>query len=241
MVAHPDSSNTLMVHDHVPSVQELKSSLHRMQRGFRPGTQAGLTSPAKETVSTGIVALDRILPARGLLKGTLSEWIATERGSGAVSLAMRVASRVQRGRTLILVDQPRQFYAPAIQTLGVCLAETILVHPATQGEELWALEQSLRCPGVGAVLCQIDHITTQQFRRLQLAAESGTAIGMLIRPAVAQRQSSWADLRLQVSPRPSSPRSFRRCLNVRCVYAKGSLADQTVDLEFCDETGLAYE
>jgi protein ImuA len=241
MVAHPDSLNTLKLSDHTPSVQELRSSLHRMQREFRPGPQAGPRSPSKDIVSTGIAALDRILPARGLMKGTLSEWIATEPGSGAVSLAMRVASRVQRGGTLILVDQPRQFYAPAIQSLGVCLAETILVRPATQGDELWVLEQSLRCPGVSVVLCQLDRLTTQQFRRLQLAAGSGTAIGMLIRPAVAQRQSSWADVRLQVSPRPSSPRSFRRCLNVRCVYAKGSLADQTVDLEFCDETGRAHE
>lgn len=241
MVAHPDSLNALTVSDHAPSVQELRSSLHRMQRGFRPGTQAGPRSSSKEIISTGIVGLDRILPAQGLLKGTLSEWIATEPGSGAVSLAMRVASQVQQGRTLVLVDQARQFYAPAIQSLGVCLAETILVRPTTQSDELWVLEQSLRCPGVGAVLCRLDRLTTQQFRRLQLAAESGTAIGMLIRPAVAQRQSSWADVRLQVSPRPSLPRSFRRCVNVRCVYAKGSLADQNVDLEFCDETGLAHE
>ena len=85
-------------------------------------------------------------------------------------------------------------------------------------------------------MCQIDRLRTQEFRRLQLAAESGTAVGLLIRPAAARRQSGWADIRLLVTGRPSLPRVFRRRLEVRCVYAKGAMADQTVELEVCDET-----
>ena len=211
------------------AIQNLRADLCQFQQAMR------LKSRSKNIVSTGISALDDILPDRGLMCGTLSEWIASEPGDGAVSLAMRVAGQAQRKGSLVIVDRQNLFYAPAFGAAGICLEKTILVRPKSQADELWALEQALRCPGIGAVVCQVDRLKTQQFRRLQLAAESGTAIGLLIRPAVAQRQSGWADIRLLVSPHPSSQHSFRRRLEVQCVYAKGGLANQTVELDVCDK------
>ena len=190
----------------------------------------------QQVVSTGISALDNILPGQGLRRGWLCEWIAAGPGSGTVSLAMRTAGQAQLGGPLIIVDHQKRFYPPAFSAAGVTLENTILVRPKSHGDALWAIEQSLRCPGVGAVMCRIDHLNTQEFRRLQLATETGTAVGLLIRPASAQRQSGWADVRLLVSPRPSLPRSFHRRLEVRCVYAKGAMTEQTVELELSDET-----
>ncbi len=213
------------------SIQELRSNLRRLQRNLRQ------ESRGTEVVSTGIPALDDLLPDPGLRRGTLTEWIAAEPGSGAARLAMRVAGRAQQEGPLIIVDRLQQFYAPAFPAVGVSLEETILVRPESRIDELWAIEQSLRCVGVGAVLCRIDRLKIQDFRRLQLAAESGTAVGLLVRPSAARRQSGWADVRFLVSPRPSPPGLFRRRLEVRCLYAKGGLADQTVILEVCDETG----
>jgi len=218
------------------ALRDLRSNLRQVQHGWRQQTAE------KAIVSTGIAALDDLLPERGLTRGSLSEWIAAEEGCGAIELALRSAARAQSNGPLIVVDGSRadvrgQLYAPAMAAIGVCLDATVLVRPESQADELWAIEQSLRCRGVGAVLCRIDRLKTQQFRRLQLAAEAGTAIGLLLRSNVARRQSSWADLRLLISPRPSPPDSFCRRVEVRCLYAKGRLADQTVELEICDETG----
>ena len=218
------------------ALRDLRSNLQQVQRGWRQQIEE------KSIVSTGVAALDGLLPERGLTRGSLSEWIAAEDGCGAIELALRVAARAQSHGPLIVVDGSRaeargQLYAPAMAAIGVCLGATILVRPESQSDELWAIEQSLRCRGVGAVLCRIDRLKTQQFRRLQLAAEAGTAIGLLLRSNAARRQSSWADLRLLISPRPSPPDSFCRRVEVRCLYAKGRLADQTVELDICDETG----
>ena len=237
-------------------IDQLRSNLQRMQHGLRRQV------PDKDIVSTGVPEFDAILPDSGLARGTLSEWIAAEPGSGAISLAMRVASRAQRQGPLIVIDGQRHFYSPALSAAGVDLDKTIFVWPKTRADELWAVEQSLRCAGVGAVLYQIDHLRTQEFLRLQLAVESGTAVGLLIRSAATRNQSGWADVRLLVSSRSSygrqtvdEPRgrtttsrtshrlatvatqSFRRQLEVQCVYAKGAIADRTVELDICDETG----
>jgi len=214
------------------TVQKLRARLSRFQRGLR------LETRARRTVSTGIATLDDMLPDQGLPRSTLSEWIAAERGSGVAMLALRAGGQAQREGPLIVVDSERTFYAPAFRAAGVRIDETILVRPESRNEALWAVEQSLRCSGVGAVLCRVDRLRTQEFRRLQLAAEAGTAIGILIRPAAARRQPGWADVRLLVTPVPSGSQSFFRRMEVRCIYAKGGFTDRSIQLDVSDETGV---
>ena len=220
---HQDSRSQL--------IQDLRTDLRQFHRGLQ------LEGPGKSVVSTGIVELDKLLPDQGLVRGSLSEWIDSENGGGATSLAMRLACQTQREGPLVVVDPEQTFYSPGIQAAGVCLDNVILVRPASRRDALWAAEQSLRCPGIGAVVYQVDHLKTAEFRRLQLAAEASSVIGILIRPPAAQTQAGWSDVRLLVTPAPSAPKLFRRRMDVRCVYVKGGLTDRTVELELCDETG----
>lgn len=231
MITPQDSISDLSGLDRTATVLELRSNLQIMQQGSR------LAPREKNTVSTTIPALDAMLPDQGLRRRTLSEWIAAEPGCGTAFLAMRVAGQAQQDGPLIIIDRQRRIYAPAVAATGARLTRTVFLHPASRADELWAIEQSLRSPGVGAVVCQVEHLKNQEFRRFQLAAESGTAIGLLLRPAAARKSSGWADIRLLVSPRASPPQSFCRRVAVRCVYAKGCLTDQTVELDICDETG----
>ena len=117
-------------------------------------------------MSTGLRSLDQILPDQGLVRGTLSEWIAATDAGGALSVVMRVAGQVQQCGPLVIVDRRQTLYPPAMASLGVSLSGTVVVHPNSRADELWVAEQALRCPGVGAVLCRLDRLRTQEFRRL---------------------------------------------------------------------------
>jgi hypothetical protein len=46
----------------------------------------------------------------------------------------------------------------------------------------------------------IDRLDSRAFRRLQLAAQAGRTLGVLVRPPSAHGQPSWADLTLGISP-----------------------------------------
>lgn len=107
---------------------------------------------------------------------------------------------------------------------------------------LWALEQSLRCPGVAVVVGWIDQINSGPFRRLALAAETGGGVGLLLRPAKFRTQSSWADVRLLVEPLPGgSLHSKGRRLRVELVYCRGRMSGGTIELEIDDETGVVSD
>ncbi len=238
-------------------VAELKEQLRRLEGAKRP--------PDEAPVSTACRELDQLLPEGGLRRGTLVEWLAAE-GGGAGSLAVAVAAGASgAGGALVVIDATEQFYPPAAARAGIDLANTILVRPQGQSDEMWALDQALRSAGVAAVLCWIDRLAARDFRRLQLAAEAAAGLGLLVRPAAAHDEPSWADVRFFVTPLvdhvvsepiqkipphpalshqgrgfliPAAPLPTSRRLRVELLRLRGAPAGQTVELEIDDETGV---
>lgn len=166
--------------------------------------------PQKQSVrqgavaSTGCPALDARLPETGVPRGTLVEWIGSDSGSGASLLAFRMAREVQEEGAIVVVDRRGAFYPPAAAALRNDLNNMIVVHPANEQDEQWSIDQALRCEHVGAVVAWPQQISDLVFRRWQLAAERGGTLGLLVRPALALGQPSWAGLRMSVTPRSHS-------------------------------------
>jgi hypothetical protein len=111
-------------------------------------------------------------------------------------LAAREACR--EGGLLVVIDRQQTFYPPAAVAWGIDLDRLIVVRPQSARDELWAAVQSLRSPVVAAVWGTIDRLDSRAFRRLQLAAQAGRTLGLLLRPPTARGQPSWADVRLEV-------------------------------------------
>ena len=57
-----------------------------------------------------------------------------------------------------------------------------MVRATRPADLLWAMEEGLRTPGIGAVLGEIRQLDLTASRRLQLAAESGGGVGLVLSP-----------------------------------------------------------
>ncbi len=97
----------------------------------------------------------------------------------------------------MVIDRRQTFYPPAAAAWGIDLDRLIVVHPQNARDELWAAVQALRSPAVAAMFAAIDRLDSRAFRRLQLAAQGGRTLGVLVRPAGARGEPSWADVRLE--------------------------------------------
>jgi len=114
------------------------------------------------------------------------------------------------------------------------------VRAASVRDELWALEQSLRCEGVAAVWGFWDDLDWRWFRRLQLSAEQGGTLAMLVRPGRFAGQPSWADVQWCVrplspnkqSPQKQSPQKSDAVwrLSVTLKRCRGGVAGKTVQV-----------
>ena len=167
--------------------------------------------------SCGAAAVDRLLPGGGLRHGMLVEWVAKSNSEGespnsnapppqpspggrggAATLGLLGAREACReGGALVVIDRRQTLYPPAVAAWGIDLDRVIVVHPQNARDELWAAVQALRSPAVAAMFTVIDRLDSRAFRRLQLAAQGGRTLGVLVRPAGARGEPSWADVTLE--------------------------------------------
>lgn len=170
------------------------------------------------TIASGNAELDAELPGGGWPQGALIELLVDMPGSGELSLLAPALARIAAaGRPCVWTlpcDQPSRGpasadaplpYAPALAAAGIDLNRSIFVQPATPRESLWALEQSLRMPHLGALLgwLPVGHgeADFRALRRLHLLAGHHLALVFVLRASAAASAPSPAALRLQLTCR----------------------------------------
>lgn len=210
-------------------VENLRRQISQLENGRRK-TDA-VVAPC------GCRELDRLLPDGGFRRGSLVEWLAAGEGCGAWSLALIVAREACReGGRIVVFDRAETFYPPAAVRMGIEPEQLIVVRPENQADEVWALTQVLRCSGVAAGLAWLDGVESQDFRRLQLAAETCEALGLLLRPWAARKEPSWADVRLGVEAVCSPESAEVRRLKVHLLRSRRGAGYGTVEVELHEET-----
>jgi len=172
--------------------------LRDMLEGYRRGRRNG----SCRLVPTGLARLDEALPHGGLPGGAVVEILSALDGGGAMTVALRAAVAAADGaRPVVVVDPRGDLYPPAVWQLGLAKDLLLVVRPSSLPEALWAFDQALRCSCVAAVVAPLERIDGAASRRLQLAAESSGAMGILLRPA-ADRRHSFAAVQMLVEPVP---------------------------------------
>jgi protein ImuA len=191
---------------------------------------------SRAQIDLGIPALADWLSEGGLAAGSLVELLPQEDGTGALTLALLLSRQAcGQHQILVVVDHQGRFYPPAAARLGIDLDRLIVVHPRTPQDAALAVDQSLRAAAVGSVLCWPERLTTPAFRRLQLAAEIGGGLGLLLRPSAAQRTPSFAAMRILVTPVASS--EVARRLRLDLLRGPAGKTGQALILEMDDATG----
>jgi hypothetical protein len=211
-------------------VETLRQQIQRLEKSWPSDGEA---------VTTRSPAIDRLLPGRGWQRGTLVEWLIPWHGSGALGLTLALGRELAAAGGLIVVSDPlREFYPPAAAAFGYAPAQFVVLHPADAAEELWALDQALRCRGVACVWAHLARLGDHDFRRLQLAAETGGTVGFLSRPPQVRGQPSWSDVQLRIQPVATGG---NRRFQVQVVRVRGGVAGASVIVEIDDLTGAVGE
>jgi len=233
---------------------------------LQSGGQLQSRELARHVVPSGFRPLDALLPAGGMRRGSLVEWLAGDdgpAGNGAVTLAFAVACRLAAPApdephdgppgqgTIVVIDRAGWFHPPAVLP-WLEGRQLVVVRPSRDEDELWAIDQSLRCRGVAAVLawprmtawCQAAaaasrprsprHWTTAM-RRWQLAARASGAVGLLVRPHETRGEPSWAEARISVAPLPGG--TLLEC-RLRLAVAGGAWSGADPDAERWSEVSI---
>jgi len=180
-----------------PVSTSLREKVRRLERAHN------VQHAGKASVSTGLPAIDALLPEGGLLTGALHEVEAGSAPSGRVAAhdgaALGFAAHLM-GRfaasmpgTLLWCRRPSGVFdaPPYAAALAAWFDPArLLVVTARRDEDVfWAMEEGLRCPGIAAVLGETRATDATAGRRLSLAAEKSGVPALLLRPQPAPPQS----------------------------------------------------
>jgi hypothetical protein len=184
---------------------ELAEQVAHIQARHRGGQRAG------QRCSSGLPELDALLGGRttfGFALGAIHELVAEERLMGAPlrTIALLAAAQAAgRHQWIFYIDAAGDFHPPGAAQLDVPLDRLIVVRCRWRNQALWAAEQALRCRGVGATILPLPTLDTTISRRLQLAAEAGGGLGIILQQAGGRRgrrplQPTFAATRLWIEP-----------------------------------------
>ena len=138
-------------------------------------------------VSSGVAAIDRVLPGGGLARGAVHEILgmAGDEEDGALAAAFtagilaRLAAEAD-GVVLWCLARP-DLYGPGLAACGLDPARLVLVRTRRDADILWAMEEGLRVPGLAAVVGEVGTLAAVASRRLQLVAERSGVTAFLVR------------------------------------------------------------
>jgi protein ImuA len=165
----------------------------------------------------GVPEVDDALPEGGLPLGCLHEIVgesdpfnSVATGFGAAILA-RISGQHEashQGR-MVWITRNDDLYAPGIAAYGLKPERLIVVSARRDSDILWAMEESLRCRSLAAVLGEIGDIDMVASRRLQLAAEASGVTALLLRSAGRRLGATASVTRWGLSAAPSRPIASR--------------------------------
>jgi protein ImuA len=222
-----------------PMIEELRERIRRLE---------GTTGHRRAVLPFGIKAIDRHLPGGGLALGALHEVAGggpgAIHGAAAALFAAGIAAHT-RGKVLWCITRP-DLFAPALAQAGLVPDRVIYVEAGDEKSVLVCFEEGLRHGGLGAVVAEVARLSMTASRRLQLAAEGSSTIGIAIRrwrrPAEAADfgQTTASVTRWRVTVLPATPlpvpgvgRARWQLELIRC--RAGESAD--FEVEACDGTG----
>lgn len=223
MTGHPSATSQIPANDELQARQRL--ALRRQQRSSQAAghsvdrvqaDNAQLTSQLTQEVlqletsaravrtgnatSTGCPDMDRCLPHSGYPPGSVIEYLKSSVSCGASYLALAAAAEAMKKTDgfMVLVDRQKHIYPPALTAQGIDLKKVIFVHPETTSDTIWAIDQAARTSAVAAVFADVQSLDDRAARRLQLAAEAGGGLVLLLRSLAARGAPSWAEVQWSV-------------------------------------------
>jgi protein ImuA len=172
----------------------------RIGRLERAGAATALTRGQATAIPLS-ESIDAHLPQGGLARAGLHEILAADPGAAAAFAAVILG---RAGGPVLWIGQDPDAWPSGLAQFGLSPAELVLARAPKPVDGLWAMEEALRCPAVKGALLNLSDLDLTAARRLQLAAEAGGALGVLLRPDVEEAGPSAALTRWRVGALPGA-------------------------------------
>lgn len=181
----------------------LRTRLSAADRVRPPGRKAPL--------ATGVPAIDAVLTGGGLARAGLHEVLGDETDAARFGFIAAVLGRLPAADGRVLWCRARRAsgtgvpYGPGLAPFGLDPGRLIVIESRRPAETLALMEEGLRARRLAAVVGDGVEPSLTESRRLQLAAETGDTLALLLLAHHARSPPSVALTRWRVAAAPGEP------------------------------------
>ena len=179
-------------------ILQLQKDLLPLQ-GFKP-------PPAGALVDVGLGPVAAAFPNASFPTGAVHEFLSAGAENAAAAggfIAGLLASLMQNGRVGVWISAARTLFPPALKVFGIEPDKIIFIDLAKERDVPWAMEEALKCEGLGAVVGELQDISFTTSRRLQLAVEQSRVTGFILRHHPRNLSTVACVSRWKITPLPS--------------------------------------
>lgn len=158
--------------------------------------------PASDPLNVGLGPIESAFPNDTFPTGAMHEFLSDTAEDAAATygfIAAILAPLMQLGGACVWIRKTNKIFPPALTAFGIRPDQVIFIDQSNDRPTLWAAEEALKCPGLAAVILEIQDISLIASRRLQLAVEQSRVTGFIIRykPRSLHTIASVAQWRIQ--------------------------------------------
>jgi protein ImuA len=181
-------------------LRQLQNEILSLQ-GFKPASD--------QPVDLKLGPIAQAFPQHTFPTAALHEFLTTspEDESAAGGFIAGLSGALMRGGgAAIWIGPERKIFPPALRQFGIDPERILFIQLKKEKEILAALEETLKCPALSAVIGELPALDFTISRRLQLAVEHSKATGFILRNASRLPNTTSCVARWRIRPLPSEPK-----------------------------------
>jgi protein ImuA len=159
-----------------------KSVIEELQRQILKLQGNHLSSDQEQ--SLGLGPIEHAFPGKVFPRAAIHELISVNPESAASTngfLSVMLSSLMQQTGSCLWISTRRTIFPPALKTFGIEPDRILFIDVNNVKDALWAMEESLKCNAINAVVGEFTALTFDESRRLQLAVEQSKVTGFIHR------------------------------------------------------------
>jgi protein ImuA len=181
------------VNSHI--IASLQKEILSLQ-GFKPAWKKG-------QFSFGLGPMRYAFPNHHFPTGAVHEFLCEGPESLASSngFIMALSSKLMAlGGAAVFIAPSRTVFPPALKSFHIDPAKIIFIELSREKDQLWVMEEALKCEGLAAVIGDIPTLDFTASRRLQLAVEQSRVTGFILRRNTKNLDANACVARWKINP-----------------------------------------
>jgi protein ImuA len=187
-------------------IADLQADILRLQ-----GFERNVENP----MDVGLGPIQQSFPNASFPRGSVHEFLTSAENSAPTSgfIAGLLSSLMGKNGAVVWISRERPLFPPALKIFGLQPDRIIFINLRQEKEVGWALDEALKCGALSAVVGEVQEISFNATRRLQLAVEQSQVTGFVLRKDSTHQKTSACVSRWRIISLPSISKSEEKHLD----------------------------